>query len=44
MRAGSTYVEDAAYLPFVLGDGFPFAPLEELDRRLRAPLEITYGH
>jgi len=44
VRAGSTYVEDAAYLPFLLDEDEPFRPIEDLDRRLRAPLEIRYGH
>ena len=44
VRAGSTYVEDAAWLPFLLDEREPFRPLEDVDRRLRAPLEIRYGH
>ncbi|MEW6741498.1 MAG: hypothetical protein AB1486_01965 [Planctomycetota bacterium] len=41
---GSTYVEDAAYLPFLLDDAEPFAPVELWEGRLRVPLEIQYGH
>jgi hypothetical protein len=39
----SGHVEDAAYLPFLLDEDEPFRPIEELDRRLRAPLKIRYG-
>ncbi len=41
---GSTYVEDMAFLPFLLDETDPFRPIEMVDRVLRAPLEIEYGH
>ena len=42
--AGSTYVAQMALVPFTLDEKTPFAPIENLSRTLRTPLEVAYGH
>ena len=41
--AGNVYVEEGVYFPFILDDKDPFMPLEELNEKLRNPLQIRYG-
>ena len=41
---GNVYVEEMAFMPFLLGSEDPFEPIEVLNEKLRHPLEIQYGN
>jgi hypothetical protein len=44
MDVGNVYVEEGAYLPFRLGGtDAPFEALDDLEARLRSPLQVRYG-